>query len=212
MLDSCLIAATRFEWAQVLAAVFAASAAVLVPLTGYIRRPAVELREDPQRVYSRLEGTARDSPFVRLLVRASRARRAAHGIPVEVVSRRRLGDSEDQPFGNWPLRWTSATDADVTVYANAERSVDFGRLVRIGPARVAKWHLWLTLWSSQTGGVGPADERDILEPGEWIIRLLVGCDDGDARYYDVRVAWKGDEADARTALAAVLERIAVQQV
>ena len=48
----------------------------------------------------------------------------------------------------------------------------------------AEWHLTLELHNLDL-----YDDRDKLAPGEWVIRLLVGADDGDAQAYDVHIAW-----------------------
>lgn len=56
------------------------------------------------------------------------------------------------------------------------------------------------------------DDRDKLPPGEWVIRLLVGANDGDARRYDVHVAWSGDAIDGAVVLAEGLERLHVERV
>jgi hypothetical protein len=215
-----LIAATRFEWAQLAAAVFAVVAALAIPVTAYLRRPSVSLVEDTEKVYPRLEV---DQPFVRLLVRAKRRRRAAHGTRVEVIGVRRLDETKLTPLGHWPLGWTSAEPVAVTVYAGAERAVDFAVLERYDPEAAPyiyggdelldvlapdRWHLALALH----GDYAPTDQRHRLAPGSWAVRLVVGTDDGDARRYEVHVRWDGGEADPQSALDAVLDRLAVVEL
>jgi hypothetical protein len=203
------------------------AAALAIPLTAFLRRPSVTLGEDKSRTFSRLEKDVElnDVPFVRLLAHARRGRRAAHGSRVEVVGIRRQTETSLVPLGHWPLAWTSAKEPAVTVYASDERPLDFGVLehwhpdddqggvvyftgdpVPEGPER--HWHLRLVLH----GGDVPADRRDRLPPGEWVVRLVVGSEDGSARTYDVHVAWSGDEPDAASALVAVLDRLQVEKV
>jgi hypothetical protein len=54
------------------------------------------------------------------------------------------------------------------------------------------------------------NDRDKLPPGDLVIRLLLGADDGDAQEYDVHVAWSGDAADGKTVLAEALNRLQVE--
>jgi hypothetical protein len=70
----------------------------------------------------------------------------------------------------------------------------------------ARWHLHLQL--ADTYEI--TDERDWLSPGAWTVRLIVGADDGDARAYDVDLAWSGDEADAQAVLNAALAGLNVK--
>ena len=56
------------------------------------------------------------------------------------------------------------------------------------------------------------NDRDKLPPGEWVIRLLVGADDGGASRHDVHIAWSADAPDYRTVLAEALVRLEVVPV
>ena len=67
-------------------------------------------------------------------------------------------------------------------------------------AHEATWHLHLAL-----AGVVPGDHRDWLPPTEqgYVVRLVIGADDGGARRYDVRLQWDGSATSARAALDSV---------
>jgi hypothetical protein len=127
------------------------------------------------------------------------------------------------------------------VFSDAARPVSFGRFVRVrvnpderlereeryrtdlsqtppgpGPIRHfpdaqaapdARWHLHLEL----ADAAAIVDERDWLEPGRWIVRLIVGADDGDAHAYEVDVAWAGDEPDGAAVLKAALASLEVRR-
>ena len=69
----------------------------------------------------------------------------------------------------------------------------------------AAWHLLLSVH-----GLEILSDRDKLPPGQWIIRLLVGADDGDARRYDVHLAWPGDAPDAKSVLKEALDHLYVE--
>jgi hypothetical protein len=79
----------------------------------------------------------------------------------------------------------------------------FGNAVRAMPhygrdqdyndqALVASWYLRLTL----AFDLDINDDRDKLPPveGGYVVRLLVGADDGAARVFDVDINWNGDGA------------------
>lgn len=57
-----------------------------------------------------------------------------------------------------------------------------------------------------------ADYREYIPPGEWIVRLTMGADDGSARTYDVHIAWRDDEANPRAALDSLLDHLVVERV
>lgn len=57
-----------------------------------------------------------------------------------------------------------------------------------------------------------ADYRHILPPGEWVVRLVIGSNDGRSGEYDVQVAWKGDEPDPEKALSYLLDHLEVMKV
>ena len=141
------------------------------------------------------------------------------------------------PFLGWPSAFGQDSDSYVSVvFSDAVRPVGLGRFGRVrvnpdderrerearytmrvgeivdpGPVRHfpdapdARWHLHLELADQ----FQITDERDWLSPGSWTVRLIVGADDGDARAYDVDLAWTGDEPDAQAVLRAALGSLKV---
>jgi hypothetical protein len=131
------------------------------------------------------------------------------------------------------LGWPSAVEARsegtvaaVTIYSGAERPVEFGRFIRARrtpEGRLwresghiahyatgdpeATWHLVLGLHE-----LSISDDRDKLPPGLWIVRLLVGADDGDAYRCDVHIAWSESVGSSDVVLAEALDRLAIDRV
>jgi hypothetical protein len=225
---------TWFNWAQVSAAVFAATAAVAIPLTAFWRRPLLMLTEREAKRHSHVES---DAPYLRLLLENKARRRAARRTRVIVLGYRPQDGSPDDwtslahPALGWPSATgeTEASEGEVTVYSGSGRPVGLGRFLRArrtadeklisGPGgwiatyeandpEGASWHLCLTLHA----GLDILNDRDKLPPGEWVIRLLLGADDGDAQQYDVHVAWSADASDGKTVLAETLDRLHVESV
>jgi hypothetical protein len=224
---------TWFDWAQVSAAVFAAAAAVTIPLTAYLRRPKLRLSTREAKRHSHVET---NGPHLRLLVQNQSGRRTARGTRVMVVGHRREDAPDDwtslaYPSLGWPSATgeTEATEGEVTVYSGSGRPIGIGlfiharrdregRLNRVPGTDMiasyaandpegASWHLCLTLHKLDI-----YNDRDKLQPGEWVIRLLVGADDGDAEQFDVHVAWSEDAEDGSDVLAEALDRLKVKRV
>lgn len=134
--------------------------------------------------------------------------------------------SLSHPSLAWPSTAADMPASTVTIYSDSGRPFGLGGFVRAARRPDGKltrgstgniseyaadneygatWHLVLALQ-----GFNITDDRDKLSAGEWVIRLLVGADDGDARRYDVHVAWDGDPAQTPQAvLDSALERLAV---
>jgi hypothetical protein len=222
------------DWAVVATAVAAVLIAAAVPLTAYLRRPNLRLIEEGAARHSHIESDG--LAYLRLVVENGRRRRAAKETRVIVEGYRPQGQSEGElvslahPSLGWPSAVearSEATVAAVTVYSGAGRPVEFGRFIRAkrtadgrlmrGPVGNiaqyasgdpdATWHLMLGLHDLDI-----LDDRDKLPPGRWIVRLLVGADDGDAHRYDVHVAWNESSPDADTVLRDALERLAIERV
>jgi hypothetical protein len=218
------------DTAQVVAAVFAVLAAIAIPATAYLRRPSVRLTEKGAARHSRVEGN--DVALLRLVVENPRRRRAARGTRVIVEGYRRSDQRDDElvSLANPSLGWPSAiegTAGAVTVFSGTGRPIGLGRFARArrypdgrlvkahdgsiagyaaNDPEGASWHLVLDLHN-----LSLTDDRDKLPPGEWVIRLLVGADDGDARAYDVHVAWSGDAAEPPDVLREALKRLHVER-
>jgi len=68
----------------------------------------------------------------------------------------------------------------------------------------ATWHLMLGLHNLSIN-----DDRDKLPPASWVIRLLVGADDGDAYRCDVHLAWSESLPSSEAILREALNRLAI---
>jgi hypothetical protein len=78
-----------------------------------------------------------------------------------------------------------------------------------GKPRSVGWYLWVDI------GMDLADNRDKLPPveGGYVIRLVIGADDGAAVAYNVHVDWEGDpDLGPEAVLASALEHLAVTRV
>jgi hypothetical protein len=210
--------------------------AVVLP---YARRPKLSLREDESREHSRVEGNG--IPHVRALVANAKHKRSAMHARVVLDGYRRVGGSGWTRLGGPFLAWPSVFGQDSDAYADvifpgSARPVGIGQLMRIaekvwreraahlesqpGTATLEQflatkaaerentWRLKLEL----PGNFMLTDGRDVLDPGAWTIRLIVGADDGDARTYELDIAWKADHPDAQAALDYVLDHLAVRRV
>jgi hypothetical protein len=225
------------DWSLVVTSVTAIAAVLIaaaVPATGYIRRPKLQITERDARRHSQVESDGLG--YLRLVVENAPRRRAAHGTRVIVEGYRRQGDSERElrslahPLLGWPSAveaMTEATVAAVSVYSGADRPIDFGHFIRArrspegrlqrGAAGNiahtasgdpdATWHLILGLHNLSIN-----DDRDKLPPGRWIVRLLVGADDGDASRCDVHIAWDESVGSSELVLEQALERLAIESV
>lgn len=222
---------TTFEWAQLVAATAGVVIAGLVAFMPYARRPKLSIEEDRDRSNSRVElSTALGGlPHVRLLVSNAKRRRAAQGVRVLVEGYTVVGSHAavlttlGHPSLDWPSTGEAPTGA-VTVFAGGARPITLGYFVRVrrdqaGDLHYVKernyrsgeadaWYLKLTL----AFGLDINDNRDKLPPVEdgYIVRLLVGADDGTARIFNVHIEWDGDpEQSPQAVLKSALEHLAV---
>jgi hypothetical protein len=190
-----------------------------------VRKPRLSLRDDEFATHSRVEGN--EAPYLRLMVWNDEGRRAATGTRVLVQGyRNRDADTDQITIGSPSLGWPSAQEAvdeSVVIFGGSGRPLDFGELKRVKydgtglreqvlvntepPSLVvvhrpddpeSEWHFKLGI-----GRLAIADQREWLVPGRWTVRLLVGADDADARYYDVDIEWDGSAADPQAALDSV---------
>ena len=226
--DQVTIAATFYEWAQFVGALLAVGVAGLVAFMPYARRPKLQIEEERDRVNSRVESSGLGGlPHVRVLVANAKRRRAAQGARVlgEGWSRVAAPEEELTSFGHPSLEWPTAPDAiagAVTVFAGAARPITLGYFVRVRrdeegalhyvaerdyqSGEADAWYLRLTI------GLDINDNRDKLPPVEdgYILKLLVGADDGAARRFKVHINWDGDPSlSPYEVLASALERLAV---
>lgn len=221
--------ATFYEWAQVAGATLAVVVAGLVAFMPYARRPKLKIEEDRDRSNSRVESSGLGGlPHVRLLVSNSKRRRAAQNARVLVEGYTAVGGHQPalDTLGHPSLQWPSASDDIVTtatVFGGGARPITLGYLVRVrrdsagdlhyvseheyDGKNADAWYLKLTI------GLDINDNRDKLPPYDdgYMIRLLVGADDGAARTFTVHIDWDGNP-DLRPdeVLRSALERLAVQ--
>mgnify|MGYP000333055420 CR=1 FL=1 len=149
---------------------------------------------------------------------------------------RRQGDSEGElrslahPSLGWPSAVEARTDATVaavTVYAGSGRPIDFGRFIRsrrtadAGSNATRKTASCIAPPGIRTRpGIQSlvfttsliSDDRDKLPPSQWIIRLPVGADDGDAYRCDVHLAWSESRPSAQSVVDEALERLAIVSI
>jgi hypothetical protein len=63
------------------------------------------------------------------------------------------------------------------------------------------------------GGFSITDDRDWLPPGAWLIRLIVGAEDGEARTYEIELSWGSDPTQtADDILASAMSGLKVRRV
>lgn len=95
------------------------------------------------------------------------------------------------------------------VRVDAEDALHYVRERDYRPGEADAWYLKLTI------GLDIKDDRDKLPPVDdgYMIRLVVGADDGAARTFNVHIDWNGDPAQSpQEVLTSVLDRLAVTHV
>ena len=138
----------------------------------------------------------------------------------------------------WPSAPEAQATASIVLFADFERPIALGRLYRAPHDDKGKlkrpilqnpvtgrnelglphfpddptghWYLKLDL----AFDLDILDDRDKLEPrtGGYVIQLVVGADDGDARRYEVDIDWDGDAETPDVALQSALEHLAVRSL
>jgi hypothetical protein len=207
----------RWDWA-VGAEVGTALGTTLLALATFllaygVRRPRLSLRDDEFSAHSRVEGN--EAPYLRLVVWNDEGRRAAIGTRALAQGYRNRDADTDQltTIGSPSLGWPSALEAideSVVIFGGSGRPLDFGCLNRLrydGTGTLVIAHFpydQAAVWHFRLGiGLDIADQREWLAPGRWTVRLLVGADDADARYYDVDIEWDANAPDPHAALDSV---------
>jgi hypothetical protein len=179
-------------------------------------------------------------PRVRLLVSNAERRRAAKGTHVLVEGYREQQKPLEKPttLGHPSLAWP-APDADqtgvVTLFAGGRRPITLGYFIRVrldeegalmrpvgealphyarqedyDEATPAAWYLRLAL----AFGLDINDNRDKLPPvpNGYVVRVLVGADDGAARAFEIDIWWNGDGSlKPSDVLASALEHLHVRE-
>jgi hypothetical protein len=149
------------------------------------RRPKLTLLPDDDWVQSYAETQTRI--YLRLAVENAEGTRASTGTRVLFHSLQRVGADKPTTFGSPYLGWTSAhsPDESVVIFPGATRSIDLGELrLDEGP----RFRISL-----------PGVRDDIPHERQYVptgttIRLVLGSDDAETRFYDVTVYWGGDAA------------------
>lgn len=156
------------------------------------RRPNLSLHEE--RSESRVE---RDSegggiPSVRLIARNGRLHRASRGTRVLVEGYERIGESGFTSLAAVPLGWTSGVDESTAavIFPDGERSVDLG-IMQVQYDENGRGQRWAF---SIAPLVRPYEGRSVLAPRPqgYVIRVVIGSDDGRARRYGIHLNWDGD--------------------
>jgi hypothetical protein len=68
------------------------------------------------------------------------------------------------------------------------------------------WQDWMKAPTSSWLRVGLHGfdlDRQFLPPSHWTLRIVLGADEAEARFYELDVSWTGDAPDAKTALDSV---------
>jgi hypothetical protein len=224
-----ITAATTFEWAQLVTAAAAVVIAVLVAFMPYARRPKLSVEEDRDRSNSRVEQDVRlgSLPHARLLVANAKRRRAAQGARVLVEGYTVVGSHQPalDTLGHPSLQWPSASEevlTTATVFGGGTRPITLGFFIRVRkdadgalhyvrernyrPGEADAWYFKLAI------GIDIVENRDKLPPVEdgYMIKLLVGADDGAARSFTVHIDWDGNpDRPPAQVLRSALEHLAV---
>jgi hypothetical protein len=222
------------DYAQIATAVGALLAVVLVALMPFVRRPRLTIVEDESGIHTQLEGPGSVIPWIRLIVRNARLRRAATNARVLVEGYREVGGSGKpvtlgSPEAGWPSTAIPVGGGPV-IFSGGERPVDFAALTRVNRDEAGNfvgagnyvasdkrpsvtWNLELRLaMHAYDPPTLTSNYREFLpaKPNGWTVRLLVGEDDGAARAYEVDVNWHGQAPDPAAALNSV--QVAVRRV
>jgi hypothetical protein len=188
-------------------------------------RPMLTLEVDSEGVQTRLE---QNRPWIRLLVRNARGRRAARGTRVLVASYRETSSGATPvslagPELAWPS--TSLREGDgAVVFGGTARPLDFGSLgagptagpgesllnLMAAPDKLPDGFQWWYRFILEMHGRSLFIGREFLPPvpGGYTARLIVGADEGDARVFDVQFSWMGHAPTPANALASFAVSVA----
>lgn len=167
------------------------------------RRPQLSLVADEEKIQTRPEAGA---PHVRLFVGNAPGLRASQGTRVLVDRYFVPGIERPVTVGSPALGWTSADAPNeaAVMFSGAERVIDLGVLFQDDDGRWRRFELQFPQLKER--GVKLADDRQIVGIGTRI-RLVVGSDEADVRFYDVTVGWNIDAGDAEDAIWSFATRV-----
>lgn len=176
------------EWLSATGALLPVLVGLVALAVTFWRRPNLTLQAMPE--HSRVERDPSNTalPFLRLVARNGRWHRASQGTRVLVEHVQPVGE-EKVYLGSPPLGWASAADqvdVSVVIFPDGARTVDLGRFDSyIAPDQTDEWCLKLVPYLE----IFESRNRLLAQDDGYIIRVVIGSDDGRARRYDVRVNW-----------------------
>lgn len=182
---------TWVEWVGAFGTLATVAVAVVIAFVTFWRRPKLTLHAVREHWHMEQNPLDQEVPYVRLVARNAGLRRASHGTRVLVEHYRPVGEGRVY-LGSPPLGWTSASDAvdaAVVIFPAGERAVDLGILTSGHCDEDATLQFRFVL----APAVGIIEGRNVLRPrpNGYIIRLVIGSDDGRARRYDAHLNWNG---------------------
>lgn len=178
------------EWLGATGALLPVLVGLIAVAATFWRRPKLSLHALPEHSHVERSTGGAPVPFVRLVARNGRWHRASHGTRVLVEYVQPVG-GDGVYLGSPPLGWTSATDAvdhSVVIFPDGERTVDLGAFGSyISTDGSDQWCLTLVPYLRIHEG-----RNTLLSRRDgYVVRLVIGSDDGRARRHDVRVNWNG---------------------
>lgn len=179
------------EWVGAFSTVATVLVGLGVAAVTFWRRPRLSLHEGREHWHVESSIDSEPLPYVRLLARNAGLRRASHGTRVLVEHYVRAGRTTY--LGSPPLGWTSAADAvdvSVVIFPGGERSVDLGMFrsyLSVGGGD--QWAFVIAPYLNIHEGRGTL----LADRNGYIIRVVVGSNDGRARRYDVHLNWNPEK-------------------
>jgi hypothetical protein len=205
------------ELAVAVGTIALAFVAALPIIRDYCSEPSLSLEVDSEAIHTRVE--ADRAPYIRLMVKNARGRRAATGSRVILWSYRKADVAETSvslagPELGWPSTAIRPGDGAV-IFGGTSRPIDFGWLgvAPAGPGlptqlvpgdplpKGSVWWLQFALGEEQRLAIPRAMVAPA--PGGYTVRLIVGADTGKAHTFDVSVRWLSDATDPESALKSV---------
>jgi hypothetical protein len=186
---------TWVEWVGALGTFATVAAAIGVAAVTFWRRPKLSLHEGREHWHMEQSVLQQAIPYIRLLARNAGLRRSSHGTRVLVEHYRRVGGQRVY-LGSPSLGWTSAldqVDSAVVIFPAGERAVDLGVLQDLITDDGNEWCFNLA------PNIGIFQGRNVLraDTNGYIIRVVIGSNDGRARRYDVHPELETGEAHHR---------------
>jgi hypothetical protein len=180
------------EWLAATGALLPVLVGLITLLVTFWRRPSLSLHVRQEQ--SRVERSPSKAllPFLRVVARNGRLHRASHGTRV-LLEYAESVDGERISLGSPPLGWTSAADSvdvSVVIFPGGERPFDVGRFdsylsTEEDGSHSDEWCLTLVPYMQ----IFESRQNLRSKDGGYLLRLVIGSDDGRARRYNLRVHW-----------------------